>query len=162
MLTFRDYTSKDRLWVYEAHVRHYRDVERFDATFDDAVRSALDHLEQNRDVLRCKYIIVEDGPRPVGCVFLGFEAPRRGRVRLFYLDDAYRGQGVGRRMIEMLKDHALKYGLDTLLVSTFDRHVAACILYAGAGFAAHTHQTRAHFGQNMAQIDFAFDLRPSE
>ena len=96
-ILFRDYRPADRGWVMAANARHYTEVEGFDASFARAVSGALDLLEAGRDDAS-RFLIVEPGKDapPVGCVFFSPEDPRTGRLRLFYLDAAFRGRGIGR------------------------------------------------------------------
>lgn len=159
MVTFRDYTKADRDWVFAVNTRHYREVEGFDESFTDAVTAALDHLEASGLESPNKYLVAEDRGKPIGCVFFEAHPDHTGRIRLFYLDQAYRGQGVGRRTVEVLIDHARTQSVERLLVSTFDKHDTACRLYAAMGFEATRNPVGQYFGQEMAQVDFELGLR---
>jgi GNAT superfamily N-acetyltransferase len=153
---FRDYRPTDREWVMSANVCHYERIEGFDPSFTVAVSKALDLLEERLDDATSKFLIVEAGEthHPVGCVFFAAESPAIGRLRLFYLERPYRGLGIGKRMIGLLVEHAREQGFERILVSTFDRHEAACRLYRVLGFRAQTREPAIAFGQQMRQTDF--------
>lgn len=57
-------------------------------------------------------------------------------------------------MVGELIEHALGCGFDAILVSTFDRHEAACNLYRKLGFKEFARKPAMAFGQQMHQIDF--------
>ncbi len=155
---FRDYRHSDRAWVIEANLLHYRTVEGFDADFEDAVVGALDLLEQQIGDEKSNFTIAESEGRPVGCIFFSAEAGNAGRIRLFYLDKAQRGHGLGRRMMTRIIDNARSSGFETIRVSTFDRHRAACRLYTSLGFHHTTRERAVVFGQPMRQVDFELSL----
>jgi len=152
----REYQPTDRTWVRDTNVHHYVAVEGFDPSFAMAVCNVLDMLEARLEDEHSRFIIVEasDSRARVGCVFFSAEGARVGRIRLFYLDRAYRGQGVGRRMIEDVIAHGQERGFDAIRVSTFDRHAAACRLYRSLGFQEQNNEPALAFGQRMRQIDF--------
>ena len=160
---FRDYAAPDRPWVAREHVRHYTMVEGFDPSFGEAVRGALDLIDAGREDPTGKFLIVEAAGtrRPVGCVFLMVEPPASGRLRLFYLDEAYRGRGIGKDMLDAMIAHAAANGLERIRVSTFDRHLAACRLYRAAGFTQRVGKPSVAFGQELRQVDFEKDLAPA-
>ncbi|AVO38052.1 GNAT family N-acetyltransferase [Pukyongiella litopenaei] len=157
-VVLRDYRRRDRAWVTAANLRHYRTVEGFDAGFEDAIVAALDLLERHIDDETSTFLIAEADGRPVGCVFFCADTGTAGRVRLFYLDKAQRGRGLGRRMMTRIIDRARASGFETIRVSTFDRHRAACRLYAALGFDRTTRARATVFGQPMRQVDFELGL----
>ncbi|SFB82593.1 GNAT family N-acetyltransferase [Tropicimonas isoalkanivorans] len=153
---FRSYKPSDRDWIIRANVRHYERIDGFDPSFAEAVSKALDLLEERIDDDTSKFLIAEAGEirRPVGCVFFSTERAAVGRLRLFYLEEPFRGLGIGRQMIEDLIGHAKTHDFEKILVSTFDRHEAACRLYRKLGFREMAKEPATAFGQLMFQIDF--------
>lgn len=159
-VTFREFRTADREWVAAANIRHYTELEGFDASFARAVDSALDMLVAGRNDEGSKFLIAErtDASTPAGCIFFSAETPETGRIRLFYLEEALRGRGVGKHMLDRIRDHACRHAFNSIRVSTFDRHEAACRLYRIAGFRGIERDSAVAFGQNMRQIDFELDL----
>ncbi|MEZ4698541.1 MAG: GNAT family N-acetyltransferase [Rhodothermales bacterium] len=157
-LDFRPYTLQDRDWVLSENVRHYQTVEGFSPDFAEAVEEALSHVEQQLPDERSNFVIVQSGNRRIGCVFLSPEPENAGRIRLLYLDSAHRGCGVGRRLLQRIIEHALRVGLSEIRVSTFDRHRAACNLYASLGFQVRSSMRRVAFGHSMTQVEFVLRL----
>ncbi|WP_048305548.1 GNAT family N-acetyltransferase [Halomonas sp. PR-M31] len=158
IITFRDYRATDRNWVATANVRHYMIVEGFESGFADAVSEALDLLEKKLEDRASCFLIAEAAKNMIGCVFFTAETITKGRLRLFYLDESYRGQGIGRAMLDRIIEHAQGEGFDRIHVSTFDRHVNACRLYQSAGFQSVIGEPLIAFGQSMRQVDFELYL----
>lgn len=161
-ISFRDYRTSDRDWVETTNVRHYTATEGFGSSFATAVSSALDSLEAALEEETSKFLIAEtlDVGRPVGSVFFSAENTTTGRLRLFYLDEAYRGFGCGKHMLDQIIQHAKLQGFDKIRVSTFDRHEVACRLYRQAGFQQVIGEPTLVFGQLLRQIDFEKKLPP--
>ncbi|MCQ0090234.1 GNAT family N-acetyltransferase [Roseovarius sp. M141] len=157
-IILRDYRVADRDWVAAVNVQHYTDVEGFDASFAKAASDALDLLELQISNKHNDFIIAEVEQGPVGCIFFAAESKTAGRVRLFYLDTAYRGLGVGKRMLSRIIERAVENGFRRICVSTFDRHLEACSLYTLLGFQRTIHEPSTAFGKKMRQIDFELDL----
>ena len=153
-IRLRPYRPAHRPWVEAAHLSHYTQVEGFDPSFAAAVAAALDVLEARLADETSQFLIAEAKAAPVGCAFFAAETEEIGRLRLFYLEEAWRGRGLGRQMLDRVLDHARRHGFASLRVSTFDRHEAACRLYRAAGFREAVGEPSIAFGQRMRQIDF--------
>lgn len=155
---FRRYRPEDRRWVTAAHIDHYRNVEGFDAQFDKALSQALTLLERQSSEASSRFIIAQHERCSVGCIFFSAESERTGRIRLFYLDESYRGYGIGKQMLAEVVASAAAAGLKQILVSTFDRHAQACRLYRSFGFNGVIQNPAMAFGLRMRQVDFQLDL----
>ncbi len=159
-ITLRRYQLKDRAWVEGANRQHYRDREGFNETFDPALSDALDWIDESIELNTSDYTIAEFNGCPMGCIFLSAESIDAGRIRLFYLDEAFRGRGIGRRLLLTTLEQARVIGFEKVRVSTFDLHREACALYESAGFAATVQPASGRFGKRMRQIDFEIQLSP--
>lgn len=158
MIELRPYHHQDRPWVEDANLRFYRTEHGFDATFDDELRTALDGLEQQKPAEKWLYLIAEANEQRVGCIFLSADASATGRVRLFYVDAAFRGQGIGKRLLRAVVAKAQEKECRILRVSTFDRHEEACGLYERFGFVPVRSAPVTAFGRSMTQVDFELRL----
>lgn len=156
-LVLRPYSTLDRDWVYAAHAEHYRVAEHFDETFKEAVSHALVDINKRIGTDRTFGFILQnaDGVRR-GSIF-GCDGEGFVNLRLFLLDRDLHGQGVGRAMLKATIRTAKKASFGRIEVSTFDAHVAACRLYASAGFIEQSRKPCTAFGRSMVQIDFAYE-----
>jgi GNAT superfamily N-acetyltransferase len=71
----------------------------------------------------------------IGCVALRPISDGTGEVKRMYVDRAWRGQGVGRALLEALIAHARTLGYDHLRLGTLNDMSAARSLYRSLGFA---------------------------
>lgn len=154
MVTIRPYRSADRPWIADTHVRFYQTVHNFDRGFADVVDAALALLERQKSEATSFYQIMEAEKQRVGCLFLSADAPAIGRVRLFYLDAAYRRRGLGKRLLRGALAAAKDNSLRAIRVSTFDRHPEACRLYEAFGFELVKTAPSQAFGQDLTQVDY--------
>ena len=81
---------------------------------------------------------VEGAPAGCGGVLLvGADAnggPAFGELKRMYVRPAYRGRGVGRRLLEHLADHARRRGVNLLRLETGVHQAEAIALYTRFGF----------------------------
>lgn len=159
MVTLRRYRVADRDWVITANAQHYQENEGFSSDFRCVVADAINQLETQLDDGRSHFVIAEANGCRVGCVFFSPESASTGRIRLFYLDQAYRGYRVGKRMLNQVIRTAKSNGFDKACVSTFDRHQQACRLYASLGFHGSVSEQILAFGQFMRRIDLELNLQ---
>lgn len=88
--------------------------------------------------------IVLDGDSPVGYVVLtfGYSLEYLGRdafVDEFYLRDAYRGRGWGRKTLEFVEQEARAQEVRALHLEVVRKNTAASAFYRRAGFVDHDH-----------------------
>lgn len=158
VITFRPYTIQDRPWVQSANSSFYQETHHFDKTFNDAVTSALDLIESRLSEPRDKHLIAECVNQPAGCIFFSAETEAVGRIRLFFLEETYRGKGYGKAILNNILLHAKENDFKTIRVSTFDRHPEACQLYERLDFTVvNQFQTQA-FGHVLQQLDYELSL----
>jgi GNAT superfamily N-acetyltransferase len=77
----------------------------------------------------------EERPRPVGGVGVRSVGPQgTGEVKRLWIDPAWRGGGLGRRLMGDLENAARGMGLAVLQLGTGDRQPEAVALYESAGW----------------------------
>lgn len=63
-------------------------------------------------------IIAEIDGQPVGYIRLEYLLSTKPYIGLIFVDDAYRGEGIGRKMLRFLEDHLKKYGYEEIYTSS--------------------------------------------
>ena len=150
----RPCAAADRAWIAAAHSLHYREVEGFDASFDEAVAAALDDIGARLGRDRTFGLLLWDaGGTRRGSIF-ACDMGAAARLRLFLLDRRLHGRGLGRAILEAALAGAAAAGFRCVEVSTFDAHAAACGLYLRASFAETARTPCTAFGRRMMQMDF--------
>ena len=82
---------------------------------------------------------------------VGVAVLRRQMFRYLYLDDlkvhaAYRGQGIGKRLIDACMEEARRTGMQGVWTIAQDNNVSACLFYLGHGFAIGGFDNRQYRG----------------
>ncbi len=65
------------------------------------------------------YILAKDGDRIIGYTALHIHSARLSEVRSLIVDSDYRGQSVGKQMVEYALKEAIELGLEEVLVLTY-------------------------------------------
>lgn len=86
--------------------------------------------------------IICDGEKPIGYVVLtlGFSFEYGGRdgfLDELYVDEKYRGRGIGRRTMEFVEERAREMGVKALHLEATQGNDAAIELYRRAGYFKH-------------------------
>lgn len=71
---------------------------------------------------------------PIGCGALKFHDGSVAEVKRGWVDGTARGLGLGRRLMDLLEDHARDRGVDRLLLDTNSSLVEAIALYRTTGW----------------------------
>ena len=150
-VTVREFRRSDREWVQRAHVRHYTQVEKFDASFEQAVAAALDAFIADAEAPVNRGFILERNGQASGCVFCVEDRPGTARLKLFYLESDLRGCGLGRALLHRVFEHTKAQGYRHLLVSTYSAHQAACALYAKTGFTCISEKPVVAYGRELTE-----------
>ena len=80
------------------------------------------------------FFVLRSGDDVVGCGGVQLVECAYGEIKRMYIRPAYRGQGLGRRMLDHLAAHVRAHGVDRLRLETGIHQVEAIRLYEGYGF----------------------------
>ena len=149
--------AADLDWVVEVHRRHYEEREGFDSSFSPLVRSILQEFSARSDP-RERGWIARRGADRLGCIFCSALDDTTAQVRLFYVDPAARGQGLGRRLLEGHMTWARTRGFLRIRLWTHESHRAACALYAASGFTCDSSEPVTSYGCNLVKQTWSRDL----
>jgi len=80
-----------------------------------------------------RFLVARLGERPVGCCAVRL-CDGYGEIKSFYVDEAARGHGIGRKLIAAIEDQARADSLPVLNLETGELLDAACRLYQRMGY----------------------------
>jgi putative acetyltransferase len=83
---------------------------------------------------RGRLILAYTGARPAGCVALRPLDSRTAEMKRLYVRPGFRGQGLGRRLVERVISTARRLGYDRMRLDTVPEMTEAIRLYREAGF----------------------------
>ncbi len=155
---FRPFTPADAAWLAERHGTLYAQAEGFDDSFAPLVAGILADFIADHDPAReAGWIVEADGQR-VGSIFCVRLDDRTAKLRLFLLEPAMRGQGLGQRMLAHCMGFARDAGYARMELWTHESHKAACALYAANGWRLAASKPVHNFGVDLVEQSWKIDL----
>ncbi len=103
-------------------------------------------------------ILAERAGQRLGTVFCVRLDDETAKLRLFLLEPAARGMGLGRRMLDRCLAFARASGYRRMTLWTHESHEAACALYRAAGFALVSSKPVHSFGQDLVEQHWCVEL----
>ena len=157
-LTLTPLAPGDAGWVIERHGALYAVEEGYDARFEALVARILADFLERGDATGERGFIARAGGQRLGAVFVMREDAVTARLRLFLLEPAARGRGLGRRMLAAAMDFARAAGYARMVLWTHESHRAACALYEAAGWQLTSRRAGEAFGQDVVDLDYEIAL----
>ncbi|SFI50214.1 bifunctional helix-turn-helix transcriptional regulator/GNAT family N-acetyltransferase [Celeribacter neptunius] len=159
-ITIRGPESGDLGWVLEAHARLYARDEGYNQEFEAVVAQILAEFARSTKALDRAFIAVDSHGQRLGSTFVVEESPGVARLRLVLLEPQARGRGLGKRLLDMALEHARASGCHEMVLWTHESHVAACAMYARAGFSLVSSQPAEAFGAKVVDQIWQKNLLP--
>lgn len=157
-VTLRAYSNADFDWLVDLHRRHYRHAEGFDDSFAPLVASILRDFESAHDPQFERGWVAEQDGTPLGSIFCVRLDDRTAKLRLFLLDPAARGLGLGKRLLATCMGFAAERGYEKMQLWTHESHAAACALYEKAGWRCTSSKPVHSFGVDLVEQAWEVDL----
>jgi GNAT superfamily N-acetyltransferase len=143
-------------WVIGRHGERYWQEYDWDAQFEALVAGIVAAFAANYDAEREHCWFAELNGERVGCIFLVRASDTAAKLRLFLVEPAARGHGVGRLLVNECIRFARAVGYSTLTLWTVDILHAARHLYEQAGFRLIHSETNHNFGHDL--VDQTWEL----
>jgi len=158
-IILRDLAPGDAGWLIARHATHYAASDGFDATFEALVAEILAAFIRSRDPARERAWIAWRGGMRVGSIFcVAAGQPGVAKLRLFYVDPAARGTGIGHRLLDTCVNGARDFGYDKLVLWTHESHAAAGHLYRSHGFTLDSAVPVTSFGVDLVEQSWSITL----
>jgi DNA-binding MarR family transcriptional regulator/predicted N-acetyltransferase YhbS len=139
----------DMGWVVQRHGELYADEYGYDATFEALVAEIVADFVRSFDPARDCCWIAEVGGEAVGSAFVVRKSRTTAKLRLFIVDPAARGAGVGARLIDECIGFARRARYRTLTLWTQSDLLAARHLYQRSGFKRIASERHRSFGHDL-------------
>ena len=154
----RRFSPEDRDWVVAAHGDHYAREEGFDASFGVLVGEIVDGFVTDHDPSAEAGWIVWRGVERLGGIFCVRLNKHAAKLRLFWLTDGARGQGLGKRLLATCMEFAKDRGFSAIQLWTHEEHAAAGALYAKTGWTLMRSEPAVSFGQRLVEQHWRITL----
>ena len=158
-IAIRNLEIGDAGWLIQRHAELYAQAEGFDASFEPLVAEILAGFLRSHDPKCERAFIAAAGPTRLGSIFcVRSGTPGVAKLRLFLLEPAARGRGLGRRLLDTCLAFARGAGYRKMRLWTHESHRAACALYAKAGFRCLSSTPVHAFGVDLVEQTWEIDL----
>jgi len=147
-------------WVVMVHGEQYAAEFGWDVAFEALVAGIVGDFARSMGSGPQRGWIAEKSGRRAGCVLFTEVSPAVGQLRLLLVDQAARGHGVGRLLVDTCIDHARQVGYKRLTLWTNDPLVDARRLYLRAGFVLTGQEPHHSFGVHLVGQTYDLDLQP--
>lgn len=154
----RPYHPDDAPWLVERHGTLYARDEGFDESFPALVAEILADFAARHDPTCERGWIAERSGQRLGSIFCVRLDDETAKLRLFLLDPAARGAGLGRHMLRTCMQFARDCGYRRMQLWTHESHHAAVALYRGQGWQLIDVKPVHSFGVDLIEQTWEIDL----
>ncbi len=148
--------------VIRLHGLVYGAEYQFDYTFEGYVAEGLVQFLKAHDPGRDCLWLAEEEDQLVGCIAIVHRTNTEAQLRWFLLHPDFRGQGLGRRLLNQALDFCRAAGYQTVLLWTVRGLQAATHLYRSAGFRITEAHTASLWGRTITEERYDLSLAASE
>ena len=154
-ITMNDITIRTELrpgdigMVIHLHGRLYKEEYDFGVLFETYVAEGLCEFYRQYDPARDRVWICEHGAAMVGFLLLMHRGEDAAQLRYFILEPAYRGIGLGKKLMELFMQHLREKGFRRAYLWTTHELGTAASLYKRHGFVLVEEKASEAFGKSL-------------
>lgn len=145
-------------WIVYRHGVLYASEYGWDASFEGLTAEIVAAFAKNTDKARERCWVAECDGHILGAVFLVRDDDETARLRLLYVEPEARGQGVGRKLVELCINFARGAGYRRIVLWTHDVLVAARQIYRAYGFELIENDAHRAFGKDVVSEVWKLEL----
>jgi len=158
----RQHQPGDLGWIVERQAILYAEEYGWDGTYEALAAEIVAQYIRNYDAKkeRC-WIAEKDGTR-VGGVFVAKASEEIAKLRLLHVEQAARGLGIGKRLVEECIRFARQAGYQKMTLWTQSILHVARHIYEQAGFQVVREEQHHSFGKDLTAETWELDLRAAK
>ena len=137
-------------YITYLHGALYAEEYQYGISFETYVAAGLNEFYQQYDATRDRVWICEHGKEIVGFLLL-MHRGEAAQLRYFLLKPAYRGLGLGKKLMELYMDFYRKSGYTSSYLWTTNELPAAASLYTRYGFRLAEEKESTAFGKLLKE-----------
>jgi ribosomal protein S18 acetylase RimI-like enzyme len=144
-------------YIIHLHGRLYKEEYNYGIDFESYVAAGLHEFWQQYDPLKDRVWICEYGSTIVGFMLLMHRPGNKAQLRYFVLEPAYRGIGLGKKLMELFMEFYSSCGYNGAWLWTTSELHAAASLYTRYGFRLTEEKPSAGFGKEVVEQRYELD-----
>ena len=153
-----DLRSGDIGQIIYLHGSLYAQEYQWDMTFEGYVAESLSRFALAKDPHQDRLWIAEAGQQIAGCIGIVGHSGAEAQLRWFLVLPAYRGKGLGRRLISEAIQFCRERGFKSIFLWTTSDLKAAAHLYRSSGFQKTEGQTHLIWGKMVTEERYDLQL----
>lgn len=156
-ITINDITIRTELkpgdlgFVVHRHGKIYGDEYGYGVSFETYVASGIYEFYKAYDPQRDRVWICEHNGSMIGFLLLMHRENNAAQLRYFYLESAYRGIGLGKKLMSLYMDFLGKCGYTSSYLLTTHELGSAASLYVRHGFKLSEERESDSFGKPVRE-----------
>jgi len=145
-------------WVVSRHGALYAAEYGWDSTLEALIARIVADYADGHDPAREAAWIAEVDGEPAGCVFCVAKDETTAQLRILLVDPAFRGLGIGSRLVAECLGFATRAGYRSITLWTNDVLTSARRIYEAAGFTLVEETAHHSFGHDLIGQNWARSL----
>ena len=156
-ITIDDITIRTELkpgdlgYVIYRHGKLYSEEYGYGINFEAYVAAGLYEFYKGYNPQLDRVWICEHNSQIIGFLLLMHRENNSAQLRYFYLESAYRGIGIGKKLMSLYMDFLLKCGYRSSYLWTTNELDAAATLYTRCGFKLSEEKESMEFGKSLKE-----------
>jgi peptidyl-dipeptidase Dcp len=147
-------------YIIHLHGRLYKEEYNYGIGFESYVAAGLHEFWEQYDPLKDRIWICEHHNTIVGCMSLMHRPGNKAQLRYFLLEPAYRGSGLGKKLMELFLEFYNHCGYTGAWLLTTAELDAAASLYTRYGFRLTEEKlSTGFFGKEVVERRYELDNR---
>jgi GNAT superfamily N-acetyltransferase len=138
-------------YIIQRHGKLYAEEYDYSVLFEAYVAGDLYDFYKSYDPTLDRMWICEHEGTIIGSLLLVHRGNNTAQLRYFYLEKAYRGIGLGKKLMELFMDFYKEKGYTHAYLWTTDELAAAASLYKRYGFVLTEEKRSAAFGKEATE-----------
>jgi len=147
--TLRQHRAGDMGWIVSRQAALYADEYGWTTEYEALAAAIVSQFLEKFDPGRERCWIAERDGVPVGAVMIVRQSDTVAKLRLLHVEQAARGLGIGKRLIDECIRFSRDAGYRTITLWTQSNLLAARRLYQAAGFTCIAEQPHHRFGKDL-------------
>jgi DNA-binding MarR family transcriptional regulator/GNAT superfamily N-acetyltransferase len=147
--TLREHRAGDMGWIVSRQAALYAGEYGWTMEYEALAAEIVAQFLKNFDPACERCWIAERDGAPVGAVMIVKQSDTMARLRLLHVEQAARGLGIGKRLVDECVHFSRAVGYHTITLWTQSNLLAARHLYKAAGFTCVAQEPHHRFGKDL-------------
>ena len=147
-------------YVVHLHGSLYAAEYGYGVEFESYVAAGLHEFQNNYDTAKDRVWICEHNKKMIGFLLLMHREHNSAQLRYFLIEPAYRGIGLGRKLMELYMEFLRACGYTSSFLWTTHELTAAASLYTRHGFMLTEEKESRAFGKLLREQRYDLVLSP--